>query len=135
MYFSSINSDESQTVNDEPHSQINNSIESEIDQSLVRFSDATENKPKIVVPTVLDLPKEPDREGYVAGNEDSDEERTRDSGIGIPTHDERSSLSAVSPATAVPKRPHQEGTQNYRKTLRLSSEQIVSKFLIVDLWL
>ena len=94
-------------------------------QSLVSFSDAIEDKSDAPA-----LPKEiTDREGYNAGMEDSDEEqRTRDvGGIDIPIVVNNSNNLSTSAAKRY------EGTQNYRKTLRLSSEQIVSGQRIVKL--
>lgn len=104
-----------------------NSIESlGTSQSFASYSDAIEDKSEVEVQT---LPKETaDREGYSACNEDSDEERAAHiigRGIDIPLVNPNN-LSATSAATTMPKRPHYESTQNYRKTLRLSSEQIVS---------
>ncbi|XP_016844916.1 phosphatidate phosphatase LPIN1 isoform X2 [Nasonia vitripennis] len=117
-------------LNDERiSSELTNSIESlATSQSVVSFSDAIEDR-SAEQSGIEILPKESvDREGYNAGNEDSDEERsghTTCKGIDIPLIN-LNHLSATSGATAFPKRPHHEGTQNYRKTLRLSSEQIAS---------
>lgn len=102
----------------------------ETSQSLISFNDEVDNKTDLQTGFTV---KETDREGYCAGNEeddtDDDEHRTREqSGIEIstPTNSPKN-LSVNSDATTIPKR---EGSLNYRKTLRLSSEQIVRKIYI-----
>ncbi|XP_023246788.1 phosphatidate phosphatase LPIN3 isoform X2 [Copidosoma floridanum] len=108
--------------------QMNTSLDSiETSQSLVSFSDAVDDNKSEQQNCLIN--KEMDREGYCAGNEedDSDEDQQQpcdNSGIDIPSVSNNSSnLSATSIATPIPKR---EGTPSYRKTLRLSSEQIAS---------
>lgn len=105
--------------------EMTNSVESVgTSQSLVSFSDATEDKSEAVVQS---LPKEVDRVDSVSTRtiDDSDEERPKVGGIDIPIINPNT-LSATTPAANMPKRSYHEGTQNYRKTLRLTSEQIVS---------
>lgn len=122
-------------LNDERiSSELTNSIESlATTQSVVSFNDAIKDR-SAEQAEIQTLPKESvDREGYNAGNEDSDEERSSHisgKAIDIPLIN-LNHLSATSVATAVPKRPHHEGTQSYRKTLRLSSEQIVSSSISI----
>lgn len=101
-------------------------------QSLVIFTDVLDDKPETIE---LPISKEVDREGYHGENEESDEEpepepepekyqpeqpRSKPIGIEIPKQDPNS----LSPSN-ISKR-HHEGPQNCRKTLRLTSEQIVS---------
>ncbi|XP_058792471.1 phosphatidate phosphatase LPIN2 isoform X2 [Phymastichus coffea] len=103
--------------------EITNSVES-TSQSLVSFSDAVEDKSESAMHS---LPKEVERvDLFSTGNNyDSDEERSRIGDVGVPIITSNT-LSATTPATNVPKRSYHESTQNCRKTLRLSSEQIAS---------
>ena len=60
---------------------------------------------------------EKEGEGY-NGSEDSDSNHNKIQGIKIP----------------IERRPYYESTEKYRKTLRLSSEQIVSFVLVVNIY-
>lgn len=141
VYAESADSSNMDILNDKHISKMTNSIESlgtTASQSLVSFSDVVEDRPAAEEAGVQQtLPNEEsvDREGYNAINQDSDEERNghitdAGKGIDIPLIN-LNNLSATSAAKVVPKRPHYEGTQNYRKTLRLDSEQIVSNAIFV----
>ncbi|KAJ8669134.1 hypothetical protein QAD02_000393 [Eretmocerus hayati] len=114
-------SDAASSANDErDNSEINDSFDSlGTSQSMVSFNDAVDKSES----TVMNLSKE--TEGYAGGNEDSDEERPKEIVIDVPSHDSNS-LSTASAATPMPKRSYHEGSPNYRKTLRLSSQQIAS---------
>ncbi|XP_011499045.1 PREDICTED: phosphatidate phosphatase LPIN1 isoform X2 [Ceratosolen solmsi marchali] len=116
-------SDENRNVNDERIIDMTNSLESlTTSQSLVNFSDAIEDKLELAL---HDLPKDLDPENLSAGNVDFPEVQRSRTGIDIPLSPKK--LSAITPPAPVPKRLHYEGsTQNYRKTLRLTSEQIAS---------
>lgn len=69
----------------------------------------TSNEPTL---TKTEKTREGEGEGY-SGGEDSDSNHNEPAGVKIP----------------VERRPYYESTEKYRKTLRLSSEQIVSVFI------
>lgn len=69
---------------------------------------STSNEPTLAK---TEKTREGEGEGY-SGGEDSDSNHNEPTGIKIP----------------VERRPYYESTEKYRKTLRLSSEQIVSIF-------
>lgn len=138
-------------ANDEhARTEMTNSLESlGTSQSLVSFSEPAEDKlplmaepaprpPSVVAPLPRLQKEQADREGYCAGNEDSDEEQQQQrrdgpgrlgaaaGGIDIPSPS--SCPNSLSTASLGIKRLSHEAAaaQNCRKTLRLSSEQIVS---------